>query len=189
MARRSAIELAEAHTQYGFKQGTELAQSPSQVLFVSDGQRGTLSLQVGCNTINMACHSLRQNPQLTFSKFVQRTPGASAGPPSVAATPSPDVPAPGIRHDLHGRAPPRVPTSCRTIRRVLVDSPPDSANLGRRASSSSTDACACKPRPARTALRFGESAGLLLPCPSSSVSYHIHDWLQCLWTAACLPGA
>ena len=165
--------------QYGFKQGTEPAPSPSQVLFVSDAQRGTLSLQVGCNKANRACHSLCQKPPLRLSKFVQRTPGASGGPPSVAATPSPDVPAPGIRHDLHGRAPPRVPTSCRTIRRVLVDSPPGSANFGRRASSSSTDACACKPRPARTALLFGDSGGLLLPYPSSSVSYCAISTIGC----------
>lgn len=51
------------------------------------------------------------------------TPGPDSLTPSIAPTPSPGMPAPGLQLNTQGRPPPRVPTSCRTIRRVLINSP------------------------------------------------------------------
>ncbi len=74
--------------------------------------------------------------------------------PSVAPTPSPSVLAPGIRLEGQGKAPPRVPSPCRTIRRVLVASPDGSSGWQTRPGSGlSVDMQG--PDMARAALRFG----------------------------------
>ena len=91
-------------------------------------------------------------------------------PSSVAPTPSPKVLAPGIRLDGHGKVPPRVPSSCRTIRRVLVESPESSTGWRTRPNSGmSGDARMQAPDAARAALRFGDQGTPFYACRQPSM--------------------
>ena len=114
-------------------QGTECCNRGWAGYCVSPGTRRVSLIHVGIyvlglfDIISPVCKCLIDDLscERLAKSIVQRTPlrELRLGDLNLAETPSPDMPAPGIRSNAYGKAPPKVHSSCRTIRRVLVESP------------------------------------------------------------------